>query len=176
MHEENEKRLKFIKYLKKISTSLKDEISEDMHHKLEKITSDLFTEMHWKTIYDHVEIDENYTVTVYQKDGDINSANDLSTGGTLTLALAFTLALNSLSGFDLPIVIDTPMGNLDEDIQMNIAEFLPNYSKDKQITLLVKSKEYTKEFRSAVYDYVGEEYKLEFDEEQKGITRVKPWS
>lgn len=100
----------------------------------------------------------------------------MSTGGTLTLALAFTLALNSLSGFDLPIVIDTPMGNLDEDIQMNIAEFLPNYSKDKQITLLVKSKEYTKEFRSAVYDYVGEEYKLEFDEDQKGITRVKPWS
>ena len=138
--------------------------------------SELFTEMHWKTIYDHVEIDDKYTVTVYQKDGDINSANDLSTGGTLTLALAFTLALNSLSGFDLPIVIDTPMGNLDEDIQMNIAEFLPNYSKDKQITLLVKSKEYTKEFRSAVYDYVGEEYKLEFDEEQKGITRVKPWS
>ena len=176
LHEENEKRLKFIKNLKKISIALKDEISEEMHYKLEKITSELFTEMHWKTIYDHVEIDDKYTVTVYQKDGDINSANDLSTGGTLTLALAFTLALNSLSGFDLPIVIDTPMGNLDEDIQMNIAEFLPNYSKDKQITLLVKSKEYTKEFRSAVYDYVGEEYKLEFDEEQKGITRVKPWS
>ena len=176
LHEENEERLKFIKNLKKISIDLKDELSEDMHYKLEKITSELFTEMHWKTIYDHVEIDDNYTVTVYQKDGDVNSANDLSTGGTLTLALAFTLALNSLSGFDLPIVIDTPMGNLDEDIQMNIAEFLPNYSKNKQITLLVKSKEYTKEFRSAVYDYVGEEYKLEFDEGQKGITRVKPWS
>ena len=176
LHDENENRLKFIKNVKDISIGLKDELSEDMHIKLEKITSELFTEMHWKTIYDHVEIDDNYIVTVYQKDGDINTANDLSTGGTLTLALAFTLALNSLSGFDLPIVIDTPMGNLDEDIQMNIAEFLPNYSKHKQITLLVKSKEYTKEFRSAVYDYVGEEYKLEFDEGQKGITKVKPWS
>ena len=176
LHEVNEARLDFIKNLKKISIGLKDEISEDMHYKLEKITSELFTEMHWKTIYDHVEIDDKYAVTVYQKDGDINSANDLSTGGTLTLALAFTLALNSLSGFELPIVIDTPMGNLDEDIQMNIAEFLPNYSKNKQIALLVKSKEYTKEFRSAIYDCVGEEYKLEFDEEQKGITRVKSWS
>lgn len=176
LHEENEKRLNFIKEVKKVAIDLKDEVSIDMHRKLEKSTSELFTSMHWKTIYDHVEIDDNYTVTVYQKDGDINSANDLSTGGTLTLALAFTLALNSLSGFDLPIVIDTPMGNLDEDIQMNIAEFLPDYSKDKQIVLLVKSKEYTREFRSAVYDYVGEEYKLEFDENQKGITRVKPWS
>lgn len=176
LHEKNERRLTFIKHLKEISTRLIDDISDEIHNKLEVITSELFTEMHWKTIYDYVEISEDYEITVYQKDGDVNSANDLSTGGTLTLALAFTLALNSLSGFKLPIVIDTPMGNLDEDIQMNIAGFLPKYSENKQIILLVKSKEYTKEFRSAIYDNVGEEYKLEFDENQKGITRVKPWS
>ena len=173
---ENELRLNFIKHIKEISNCLKDEISEEMHSKLEKTTTEIFTEMHWKTIYDRVEIDEDYLVTAFQKDGDVNTANDLSDGGSLTLALAFTLALNSLSGFELPIVIDTPMGDLDEDIQMNIAGFLPNYSKEKQVTLLVKSKEYTKEFRESVIDYVGNEYKLEFDENQKGISRVKPWS
>ena len=68
------------------------------------------------------------------------------------------------------------MGDLDEDIQMNIAGFLPNYSQNKQVVLLVKSKEYTKEFREEVLDYVGKEYKLEFDENQKGVTRVRPWS
>ncbi|MBE6500208.1 MAG: hypothetical protein E7Z80_06675 [Methanobrevibacter thaueri] len=175
-YDENERRLKFIKNIKKISNSLRDEISEDMHNKLENATTDIFTEMHWKTIYDRVEIDENYLVTVFQKDGDINTANDLSDGGSLTLALAFTLALNSLSGFELPIVIDTPMGDLDEDIQMNIAGFLPSYSKEKQIALLVKSKEYTKEFRESVIDYVGNEYKLQFDGNNKGISRVRPWS
>lgn len=175
-YNDNELRLKFIKNVKKISNNLRDEIGEEMHYKLEKATTEIFTEMHWKTIYDRVEIDDDYLVTVYQKDGDINTANDLSDGGSLTLALAFTLALNSLSGFELPIVIDTPMGDLDEDIQMNIASFLPDYSNNKQITLLVKSKEYTKEFREAVIDDVGEEYKLEFDENQKGITRVRPWS
>ena len=175
-YDENERRLKFIKNIKKISDSLRNEISEEMHNKLEKATTDIFTEMHWKTIYDRVEIDENYLVTVFQKDGHINTANDLSDGGSLTLALAFTLALNSLSGFELPIVIDTPMGDLDEDIQMNIASFLPSYSKEKQITLLVKSKEYTKEFRESVIDYVGNEYKLQFDGNNKGISRVRPWS
>jgi len=175
-YDENEIRLKFIKNIKKISNNLRDEISDEMHSKLENATTEIFTEMHWKTIYDRVEIDDDYLVTVYQKDGDINTANDLSDGGSLTLALAFTLALNSLSGFELPIVIDTPMGDLDEDIQMNIASFLPSYSQNKQITLLVKSKEYTKEFREAVLDYVGNEYKLEFYEGQKGISRVKPWS
>ena len=175
-HDENEKRLKFIKKINKICKELKKEISEEMHDKLENETSKLFTNMHWKTIYEHVEIDDNYVVTIYQKDGDINTADDLSTGGTLTLALAFTLALNSLSGFELPIVIDTPMGNLDEDIQMNIAEFLPDYSQNKQVTLLVKSKEYTKEFRSEVIDYIGYEYKLNFSENQKGVTKVEPWS
>ena len=175
-YNENERRLTFIKNIKKISNDLRDDISEEMHFKLEHETTEIFTEMHWKTIYDRVEIDDDYLVTVFQKDGDVNTANDLSDGGSLTLALAFTLALNSLSGFELPIVIDTPMGDLDEDIQMNIAGFLPNYSKKKQITLLVKSKEYTKEFRESVIDYVGSEYKLEFDENQKGISRVRPWS
>lgn len=173
---ENEIRLNFIKNIKKVSNNLRDKISDEMHSKLEKTTTDIFTEMHWKTIYERVEIDEDYLVTVFQKDGDINTAHDLSDGGSLTLALAFTLALNSLSGFELPIVIDTPMGDLDEDIQMNIAGFLPNYSKEKQVTLLVKSKEYTKEFRESVIDYVGNEYKLEFDENKKGISRVRPWS
>ncbi|MBR0369531.1 MAG: AAA family ATPase [Methanobrevibacter sp.] len=175
-YDDNEKRLDFIKNINKICSNLKEEISEEMHEKLEKETSKLFTNMHWKTIYEHVEIDDNYRVTIYQKDGDINTAEDLSTGGTLTLALAFTLALNSLSGFELPIVIDTPMGNLDEDIQMNIAEFLPDYSQNKQVTLLVKSKEYTKEFRSEVIDHIGYEYKLSFSENQKGVTKVEPWS
>ena len=175
-YDENEKRLMFIKNVNNICKQLKNEISEEMHIKLESETSKLFTNMHWKTIYEHVEIDDNYVVTIYQKDGDINTAEDLSTGGTLTLALAFTLALNSLSGFELPIVIDTPMGNLDEDIQMNIAEFLPDYSQSKQVTLLVKSKEYTKEFRNEVIDYIGYEYKLNFSENQKGITKVEPWS
>lgn len=175
-YDENEKRLNFIKNINKICSNLKKEISEEMHDKLEDETSKLFTNMHWKTIYEQVEIDDNYRVTIYQKDGDINTADDLSTGGTLTLALAFTLALNSLSGFELPIVIDTPMGNLDEDIQMNIAEFLPDYSQNKQVTLLVKSKEYTKEFRNEVIDYIGHEYKLNFSENQKGVTKVEPWS
>ena len=59
---------------------------------------------------------------------------------------------------------------------MNIAQFLPDYSKNKQITLLVKSKEYTKEFRNEVIDYIGYEYRLNFSENQKGITKVEPWS
>lgn len=176
MFDENEERLNFIKHINKICSNLKKEVSQEMHDKLQNETSKLFTNMHWKTIYEHVEIDDNYRVTIYQKDGDINTAEDLSTGGTLTLALAFTLALNSLSGFELPIVIDTPMGNLDEDIQMNIAEFLPDYSQNKQVTLLVKSKEYTKEFRNEVIDYIGYEYKLNFSENQKGVTKVEPWS
>ena len=173
---EVEKNLEFIQRVKETSSKLEKEISESIHSKLQKSTAEQFKNMHWKDVYDTVKIDKNnYHVTIYQKDGEELIAQDLSKGGQLTLALAFMISLNSLSGFDLPIFIDTPMGRLDTDIKMNIAKFLPTSAKDKQITLLVTGTEYDDEFRSEIYDHVGKEYKISFNGENKGISKVVQW-
>ena len=171
-----EKNLEFIQKVKETSLKLEKDISESIHRKLQKSTTEQFKNMHWKDIYDSVKINKNnYHVTIYQKDGEELIAQDLSKGGQLTLALAFMISLNSLSGFDLPIFIDTPMGRLDEDIKMNIAKFLPSSAKNKQITLLVTGTEYDSKFRSEIHEYVGKEYKIKFDGNNKGISKVEPW-
>ena len=148
------------------------ELEDDIHNKLEELTSLEFESMHWKEFYEGVEIDKNYNVYIY-KNGEKLVPNDLSKGGQLVLALAFMTALNSLSGFELPIIIDTPLGRLDEPIKENIGRYIPEFTKDKQLTLLVTGSEYSDDFRKEIRGYVGKEYELEYIQEQDGITNIK---
>ena len=128
--------------------------------------------MHWKEFYEGVEIDKNYNVFI-SKNGEFIVPNDLSKGGQLVLALSFMTALNSLSGFGLPIIIDTPLGRLDEPIKDKIGKYIPEYTRNKQLTLLVTGSEYSDEFRKGIRDYVGKEYELDYIQEKDGITTIK---
>ena len=82
-------------------------------------------------------------------------------------------ALNSLSGFELPIIIDTPLGRLDEPIKRNIGKYLPDYTRNKQVTLLVTSSEFSDEFKEGIQEYVGKHYTLKFIQEKDGITTIE---
>jgi len=75
-------------------------------------------------------------------------------------------ALGRVSGFDAPVVIDTPIGRISGEPRKNIAEALPNYLPDTQITMLVTDTEYTEEVRMRLNPRVGQEYHLDFNEEQ----------
>ena len=160
-------------------TEAKNEISKiyndlesDIHAKLQSLTSEEFKKMHWKEeFYQGVTLNKDYNVLIHKEGGDI-LPNDLSKGGQLVLALSFMTALNSLSGFELPIVIDTPLGRLDEPIKENIGKFLPIYTKNKQVTLLVTSSEYSEGFKKGIRNYVGKEYKLNYIQDNDGITTI----
>ena len=149
-----------------------DELEVEMHQKLQDLTSEEFGNMHWKEFYNGVSIDNEYNVTIHKEGADV-VPNDLSKGGQLVLALSFMTALNSLSGFELPIIIDTPLGRLDEPIKENIGKYLPQYTRKKQVTLLVTSSEYSVGFREGIKDYVGKEYTLEYIQEKDGITTIE---
>lgn len=148
------------------------ELEEDIHNKLQELTSYEFEHIHWKEFYEGVEMDKNYNVAI-RKQGSYIVPNDLSKGGQLVLALSFMTALNSLSGFGLPILIDTPLGRLDEPIKENIGKYLPEFTQNKQVTLLVTGSEYSEPFRKGIRDHVGKEYELVYTQEKEGITSIK---
>lgn len=146
----------FCKQVKSEAKRIYKELETDIQIKLQELTAEEFKKMHWKEFYNGVSIDSQYNVTIHKPGGDI-VPNDLSKGGQLILALSFMTALNSLSGFELPI-IDTPMGRLDEPIKENIGKSLPYYTKGKQVTLLVTGSEYSKNFKKGIRDFVGKNY------------------
>lgn len=160
--------LHFCEHSLSASKQLKDELIEDIRIRIEQTTKEQFLKLNWKKSFIDVIIDDYYDVTVVRKSGRISDANGLSAGEKLALALSFMAALNEISGFDLPIIIDTPMGRLDKEIKLNIAKVLPKYLENKQITLLVTGEEYSPEFRHKLSDRVGKEYTIEVTQTKYG--------
>jgi len=147
---------------------IKLDLIEKIREQIEKETKEQFLKLMWKGSFVDVNINNDYDVAITRKSGRTTYANGLSAGEKLALALSFMAALNKISGFNLPIIIDTPMGRLDREIKLNIAEFLPKYLQDKQITLLVTGEEYSDEFREALVNRVGKEYLINLDQTKYG--------
>lgn len=101
------------------------------------------------------------------------SLGSLSAGERQILALSFMAALYSVSGFDAPIIIDTPLGRISGEPRKNIAEALPGYLSKTQVTLLMTDTEYTDEVRKELLKRIGKEYRLVFKDR---ITQVMPYA
>ena len=100
----------------------------------------------WKDNFESVYINKSYNVTLKDITGETVSPGILSAGEKLVLALSFVAALNTISGFELPFIIDTPMGRLDQEMKTNISKTLPEYVEGNQVALLVTGEEYTDSF------------------------------
>ncbi|MGL4669099.1 MAG: hypothetical protein ACRCVG_00680 [Methanobacteriaceae archaeon] len=161
-----------INFCEKASKSAKTAnqvLTEKMRKKIEKYTGQQFVKMSWKDDeFEEIMINKNYGLYIKNKSGDLERPGDLSDGEKLSLGLCFMASLHKISGFDLPIIMDTPLGNLDKEMRHNIAKFLPEFVGNKQIVLLVTGTEYTEDFRNTIYNHVGKEYVINWENSEDG--------
>ena len=159
----------YVCQLESVLTKIRDSIVEDVRLQLETKTRSYFYDMIWKTgTFENVRlIDEGarYRFSVTQ-DGQ-ECLGDLSSGEKQILALAFSAALHSVSGYSVPVFIDTPLGRISEDARENVAASLPKYLSETQLIILPTDTEYTPEIRSKMSQFVGAEYKIRYDESKK---------
>ena len=87
---------------------------------------------------------DDYTISLINK-MDYDCLGSLSAGERELLALAFTLGLHKVSGFDSPILIDTPVAKLSGKHRGNFGEILTKVSSEKQVILLFTPAEYSEE-------------------------------
>ena len=147
---------------------LKSDLTENIRIKVERATESQFKKLMWKDNFSKVNINRNYDVSLIDVTGERVTPGILSAGEKLVLALSFVAALNSISGFQLPFIIDTPMGRLDEEMKINISKTLPDYVEGNQVTLLVTGEEYTDKFREGIISKVGKEYRIYVNETDEG--------
>jgi DNA sulfur modification protein DndD len=147
---------------------IKDEIMDELRAEIEAKTEKQFFELIWKKYnFKSVKIDENWRFSVLDS-LNRETIGSFSAGERQCLALSFLAALNIVSGFNFPIVMDTPLARISKIPRLNIASKLPTYLKDKQVILLLTDEEYTTEVRSAIKKSVGREYKIHFIETKDG--------
>jgi len=109
-----------------------------------------------KTAFSSISIDENYEVKVHHIDG-YNVINDLSAGEYLILGLSFMSALMTISGFQAPVIIDTPLGKIDDEHREYITTELPKFLTGTQLILLVTPTEYDNNVKANLNHYLLKE-------------------
>lgn len=109
-----------------------------------------------KTAFSSITIDENYVVKVHHVDG-YNVINDLSAGEYLILGLSFMSALMTISGFQAPVIIDTPLGKIDNEHREYITTELPKFLEGTQLIFLVTPTEYDNNVKANLNRYLLKE-------------------
>lgn len=139
-----------------IKGDIRDKISEEMSQK--------FFELMWKRKFSKVELTDNYSTSVKNNDG-FECLGSCSAAERELLVLAFTLALHKESGFDGPLVIDTPISRISGELRVAFAKVLREVSKNKQIILFVTEDEYSINVRDVFEPYANRKYIFELIDE-----------
>ena len=142
---------------------------KDMKNNIEKLTKEKFLNIQWKDDeFVDIRMNNDYGVFIKNRTGKEERPGDLSDGEKLCLGLCFMSALHNISGFELPIVMDTPLGVLDTDLRNNLAKSLPRFMAGKQIIMLVTSTEYTDDFRDPLINNLEHEYTIKWSNSEDG--------
>ena len=153
---------------------VREEILEEVRSTVEKQTSEYFHELIWKKRkFKTIEIDESYVVAAIDR-YDQNIISVISAGEKEILALSLMAALRGISGFEAPIMIDTPLARISGEHRLNIAKSLPSYLKNAQIILLLTDKEYTEDVKRILKSCVETEYLLQYND-KKDETKVEKY-
>lgn len=129
-----------IKASAKVQTTLKlfrEKLTLRKLNQLETVVTECFLYLlHKSDLVHRIAIDaKTFTLSLYDLQGKQVPKHRLSAGEKQLLAIAFLWALARVSGRNLPIAIDTPLGRLDSSHRNNLIErYFPNASH--QVILL----------------------------------------
>lgn len=126
-----------------VLTSAKNNILTETRAEIEKETKNIFLDLIWKKeTFKDISIDDDYNINLYHTLG-FECLGSVSAAERELLALSFTLALHKISGFESPIIIDTPVARVSDEHRENFGKTLADVSKNKQIILLFTPAEYS---------------------------------
>ena len=155
---------------------VRDSVLDNVRNRVVQYTKENFLKMVWKKdTFSDVTLSDDYKLAVI-KNG-FNAIHSLSAGEKLVLALSFIAAIRKITGFRMPLIIDTPLGKIAGKPTKNVGKFLSELFQDTQITLLVTDKEYQfvdpsigQSFRDIIKGSVNKEYLLTHDEKKDMTT------
>jgi DNA sulfur modification protein DndD len=154
----------------------KEKLTLKKLNKLEIEITDCFRYLlHKSDLVHRVAIDtDTFSLSIYDPEGKLVPKHRLSAGEKQLLAIAFLWGLARVSGRQLPVAIDTPLGRLDSSHRNNLVErYFPSASH--QVILLSTDTE----IRQAEYDKLQEleaiahSYLLNYDSTKRQTT-VEP--
>lgn len=135
---------------------------EDRKPKLEKHISDVFLKLiNNPKLYLGLVISNTWEISVRYYDGKLlpSTMYGPSAGASQIVATAFIAGLNEFTTKTSPVIIDTPLGRLDDIHRENILKYYNKMSKS-QVIILYTPTEITKEDQMLLEDKVKHHYEI----------------
>ncbi|MDH7511243.1 MAG: AAA family ATPase [Methanolinea sp.] len=170
------KKVDFCDKAKKILTDIIDKRLNEIKYLIQKETNEIFFKLIWKKLtFSNIIIDDNYQIKMPSSDNNYQMLGTLSKAENELLALSFTLALHNVSGFNMPLLIDTPVARVSDEQRVNFGSTLVEISKNKQIILLFTPAEYSSDIKGVMDNFLTKkfEFELSSDERQTIIKEIK---
>ena len=115
-----------------------------------------------------IKINDEYQVNLYDEEGR-EASSTASASEVELLALAFILAIHSVSGFESPLVVDTLLARTSGEQRLNVSQSCLNVSEEKQLLLFLIDEEYSAPVQSLFKQNKVIEYRLKESESEKEI-------
>lgn len=150
-----------------VIVSTKNQLFDKIRQDIEEEINKKFFDLTWKKhTFKCVKIDPNYNVSLVGED-DIPMLGSVGKAENELLALAFMLGLHNVSGFDSPILIDTPVARISGSQRENFGKILVEISKEKQIILLFTHDEYSENIKQIINPMASNKYAIEMAPDEK---------
>ena len=153
-------KIKTLKSIIKVSIEMKKKIKTDKRENLEKSINIKFKLLK-KEGYeaDKIILDENFNINLYDVDGNAMDILSSSSGQKQIIATALIWGISEYIAEDIPMIIDTPLGRLDEKNQSLILnKFYPEVSK--QVIILPTPSELKHDGFKALTEHVSQTFIL----------------
>lgn len=151
--------------LNNVVKAMMDRVRKAIEHE----TRDNFFNLVWKKeTFKDVYIDENYALHLIHELG-YECLGSVSASERQLLALSFVIALHKVSGFDSPILVDTPVARVDNEQRENLGKIFYQISRNKQLVLLFLPTEYSVHISKTLDTCASSMRKLRLTEDEREI-------
>ncbi|RLF60693.1 MAG: DNA sulfur modification protein DndD [Thermoplasmata archaeon] len=153
--------------LKLVRNSLKalNEYLEKLRYlkvkKIEEEATRVFRELtNKKGVFDRVRINDDFTIQIIDRDGEVVDNEKISAGEKQILALSFIAGLMRSTDKEAPVIMDTPFGRLDHEHKTNVMKFLHKLAN--QVVILATDEDINEENIDLIAPYIGKRYEIRF--------------
>lgn len=159
-HDLTQKKIDTLQSVIKVAGQMKSKIKKDKRFSLEKTINEKFTRLK-KEGYeaDSIRLDEDFNINIYDKENRAMDILSSSSGQKQIIATALIWGISEYIPEEIPMIIDTPLGRLDEKNQTRILnEFYPNASN--QVIILPTPSELRHEGFTQLKSHIEQVYEL----------------
>lgn len=136
--------IKKAELIKDTLEKIKQDVEKTIRNKVASETLKIYNNMSWKKNYEHLQIDNNYQISIRGEDG-MDIVGGMAAGEKLFLALSFIMALKKITDYRFPFVIDSPLGKAGGNLKVSFGKHMPKLLDGSQMIMLATNTEYNKD-------------------------------